>query len=135
MSSLNDIFHDHGASSVTKAQVQLLHTSSTKIFTDIHHFEAHLTLLRMFCAVYDGFGTLHPGTAYIHKTQYTPEQSEIMANYYLIVAHIRYRLYLDLLVSVRDTPKESWPVPPWYITNSAYQIRQQKFTFQGMLHL
>jgi hypothetical protein len=89
----------------------------------------------MFCAVYDGFGTLHPGTAYIHKTQYTPEQSEIMINYYLVVAHIRYRLYLDLLVSVRDTPKESWPLPPWYVTNSAYRIKWQKFTFQGMLHL
>jgi hypothetical protein len=35
-------------------------------------------------------------------------------NYYLLVADYRYRLYLDLLVSVRDTPKETWPMPPWY---------------------
>lgn len=77
----------------------------------------------MFCAVYDALGTMHSIVNYIFKSGYTAEQSEAMINYYLSVADYRYRLYLDLLLSMRDTPKECWPVPSWYAIKSTYGIR------------
>ncbi|KAF4634273.1 hypothetical protein G7Y89_g3830 [Cudoniella acicularis] len=94
MSSLIDISHDDFAFTTAKAQ-------------------AHLTLLRMFCGVYDLFGTIHPLAEMIIKRPYTPTEAEANTNHYLRIAHYRYTLYLDLLVSIRHTPKETWPAPQW----------------------
>jgi hypothetical protein len=69
----------------------------------------------MFCGVYDLFGTMHPLVAHVVKRQYTPEGIENWTNYCLQVVHYRYTLYLDLLVSLRHTPKDRWPLPQWYI--------------------
>jgi len=68
----------------------------------------------MFCAIYDVFASQHP-LAFISRTEFTPEQSGSQLNYYLMVAEYRYTLYLKLLVSVQDRPKQTWPLPPWYI--------------------
>ncbi|PMD30293.1 hypothetical protein L207DRAFT_641851 [Hyaloscypha variabilis F] len=94
MSSLEAISRDNGAFSIVKAQ-------------------SHLTLLRMFCAVYDAMSYLTHPTNISSPKKLTEEQMEQYANHYLLVAHWRYRWYLDLIHSVKDTPKETWPVPPW----------------------
>ncbi|KAN0101525.1 hypothetical protein V8E51_012035 [Hyaloscypha variabilis] len=94
MTSLVELSQDDGAFTTGKAQ-------------------AHLTLLRMFCGVYDIFGRMQPLVSMIMKREYTPQESEYFTNHYLHVAHYRYTLYLDLLASLRNTPKETWPLPQW----------------------
>lgn len=67
----------------------------------------------MFCGIYDLFGTMHPLVAMVMKRAYTAQKVEHWTNYYLEVANFRYTLYLDLLVSLRHTPKNTWPLPQW----------------------
>ncbi|CAK7201594.1 hypothetical protein SEUCBS139899_004302 [Sporothrix eucalyptigena] len=78
MSSLAAILADNANFSVERAQ-------------------AHLTILRVFCSIYDCLES-------------TPGQT---IDQILSVADYRYRLYLDLLVTVHDTPQDTWPLPPW----------------------
>ncbi|KAE9375116.1 hypothetical protein N431DRAFT_463222 [Stipitochalara longipes BDJ] len=94
MSSLEEILRDNGVFYIVKAQ-------------------GHLRILQMFCAVYDSVSFLtHPININSPK-KLTEEQMEQYANHYVLVAHSRYRWYLDLIHSVKDTPKDTWPAPPW----------------------
>jgi hypothetical protein len=54
----------------------------------------------------------------LSQIPFTPQLQEAQLNHLLQVADYRYRLYLDLLLSVQHTPKETWPVPQWYNLNS-----------------
>jgi len=63
--------------------------------------------------MYDAFGTINPVVDMMIKTGFPPQVAEQWTNFFLSLADFRYRLYLDWLVSVRDTPKGNWPKPPW----------------------
>ncbi len=104
MTSLIELSQDDGAFTTGNAQVFLLYRSSSYSHL-IRIIQAHSTLLRMFCGVYDLFGKMQPLVSMIMKREYTPQESEYFTNHYLHVAHYRYTLYLDLLVSLINTPK------------------------------
>jgi hypothetical protein len=72
---------------------------------------------------------MNPLANMIVKSGYTPEQAENMTNFYLALADFRYRMYLDWLVSLGNTPTESWPKPPWYVMN--FTINSRYLLFQG----
>jgi Glycine-rich domain-containing protein-like len=76
----------------------------------------------MFCAVYDSMSFLTNPFNVAAEKQLTEEQMEQYLNHYLLVAHWRYRWYLDLLHSLKDMPRDSWPAPPWYSTPSSLSI-------------
>ncbi|KUJ16763.1 uncharacterized protein LY89DRAFT_782038 [Mollisia scopiformis] len=95
MSSLDDILNDNAAFSVQNAQA-----SQASL--------AHLTILRMFCAVYEKLGS-SPAVA----TSWTSQDADARIDTFLRIATYRYTLYLDLLVSVTEKAKETWPLPPW----------------------
>jgi len=82
--------------------------------------QTHLTLLRLFVAVYDTFQNHFSLTALLSGRISAPELQEAQLNHFLRIADFRYRLYLELLVSVSNTPKETWPLPQWYNPGSAY---------------
>jgi Glycine-rich domain-containing protein-like len=61
--------------------------------------QAHLTILRFFCDVLDA----------------AKNDSQETLGYFLKSAESRYGHYLNLLASVKHTPRENWPLPPWYV--------------------
>jgi hypothetical protein len=65
----------------------------------------------MFCAVYQKFGDRPVGL--IRGGDWTAQDTYDRIDEYLTIANYRYTLYLDLLVSVKDNAKETWPLPPW----------------------
>jgi hypothetical protein len=56
----------------------------------------------------------------IFRREFTPEQS--LGSTTTLWLRNMYTLYFKLLVSVRDRPKQTWPLPPWYIVNSAEEV-------------
>jgi hypothetical protein len=73
----------------------------------------------MFCTVYDSLGTQPPLGAMITRRDYTPEQSDSQLDRLLVAVEYRYHLWLQLLTSVQNRPKQTWPLPPWCVVNSA----------------
>jgi hypothetical protein len=91
----------------------------------------------MFCVVYDAMRYLNHPLNITAQNKLTEEQMEQYLDHYLLVAHWRYRWYLDLLHSVKDMPQESWPSPPWYIchsTNSCLLVPNPSRDVAMMMH-
>jgi hypothetical protein len=70
----------------------------------------------MFCAVADGMSFMNHPHQIMGIAHLTIEMMEKYLDHYLLVAHMRYRQYLDVLVKekAKGTPTNTWPVPPWY---------------------
>jgi hypothetical protein len=85
----------------------------------------------MFCAIYDCMEVLsHPAQAV--PPELTPEIKAQLLDHYLLVSHWRYRWYLDVLATVKDTPKDTWPAPPWYVIYHVPGMGFEKLSSSGM---
>jgi hypothetical protein len=76
----------------------------------------------MFCAIYDELGA-PPAlmqfasifSARVNASVQRTHNAQAQTDQYLAIMLYRYTMYLDLLVSEGNSPKEKWPLPPWYV--------------------
>ena len=94
--------------------------------------QAHLTLLRMYVAVYDALGARPKTNGPTFSSPEPPQQQQARLDYYLGVVHYRYTLYLDMLVVAKDGNRQEYPeipLPPWYV--ATYQTTEDDLLVQG----